>query len=322
MPKGAKPLARVLLVDDDPRSLQLLQACLHADGHELTFAADGEGALAAVADQTPDLVLLDLVMPGVDGFAVLQRLKAEAETRLVPVVVVTGLAQRDERLRAIELGADEFLSKPVDRIELLARVRALLRLKQHVDQLERTENVLRTIARTVEARDPALQEHCERLARWTTSVGAEFGLGEADLDTLRLGAYVHDIGKIGIPDSVLLKPGPLSEAERAMVRMHPVIGESILAPLASMAPVLPLVRHHHERLDGTGYPDRLHGGQITLPVRILAAVDVLDALTTHRPYRAALPISQAMEILQEEARRGWWDADVVACLAERVVPLA
>ncbi len=312
-------MPHVLLVDDDGGTLALLQAILAPDGYEVALARDGASALRAVAARPPDLVLLDIALPGVDGLSVLEEIKAAAATALVPTVVVTGSAERAERLRALELGADELLTKPVDRAELRTRVRALLRLKHHVDQLERMENVLLTMARTVEARDPDLHEHCERMTRHVTAVSQEFGLHGDDLRTIRLGACLHDIGKIGIPDAVLLKPGPLTVAERAMVRVHPEIGESILRPLASMAAVLPLVRHHHERLDGSGYPDGLRGDAIPLLVRILTVVDLFDALTSNRPYRSALPRERALAVLREEVARGWWDADVVACAARCLV---
>ncbi len=309
--------ARVLVVDDDAPSRHLLQALLSREGHELVQAGDGAAALERIAQQAPDLVLLDLNMPEVDGFSVLAQLKGEEATRLIPVVVVSGSAQRAERLRALELGADECLTKPVDRVELRVRVAALLRLKRCTDQLERTANVMLLVARAVEARDPELGQHCERLVRWVTVTGRALGVAPAELHTLRLGAYLHDIGKIGIPDAVLLKPGPLDARERELMSRHPLLGESILAPLASMAAVLPLVRHHHERLDGSGYPDGLHGEQIPLLVRILSGADVLDALTTRRPYRDALPLEQALTVITQEVARGWWDAAVVACLARQ-----
>ena len=315
-------MARVLLVDDDPGNLRLLEAVLAPDGYQVDLAVDGRSALRSIAQCVPDLVLLDLVMPGIDGLSVLERLKTEPATRLVPAVVVTGSGERAERLRAIELGADEFLIKPVDRVELRARVRALLRLKDHVDQLECTENVLVSMARTVEARDPDLREHCQRMADRATAIGRELGLGPEELRTLRLGAHLHDLGKIGIPDAVLLKAGPLTEAERAIMRGHPAIGESILRPLASMAGVLSLVRHHHEHLDGSGYPDGLRGEQISLSVRILSVTDVFDALTTRRPYRAALSDPEALAVLRQEAERDWWDRGVIDCLSRCLVPAA
>lgn len=311
-------MTRVLVVDDEPMNLRLFEALLAPEGYELECADCGEAALAAVARRIPDLVLLDLAMPGMGGLGVLEALKASERTRLTPVVVVTASTERAQRLRGIALGADEFLTKPIDRAEVRTRLRALLRLKEHMDQMERTENVLLSMARAVEARDPHLPEHCERMAAWVQRLGETFGLDAAELRTLRLGAHLHDIGKIAIPDAVLLKPGPLTIPERAMMRTHAEIGESILAPLASLAPVLPLVRHHHERLDGSGYPDRLAGAEVPQLVRILAVADVFDALTTSRPYRQALAADEAMGVLRAEVGRGWWDGEVVERLAGEV----
>jgi putative two-component system response regulator len=309
--QGGSPLPRLLLVDDDPTSLRLLRGMLSAEGYVLEDADGGDAALRAVERQAPDLVVLDLAMPGVDGFAVLRRLKGAEATRLIPCVVVTAADEREQRLRAVELGADEFLSKPVDRAELQARVRALLRLKTHIDALEHVENVLLAFARSVEARDPDTRDHCERMARRATALGRVFGLGEEALRALRLAAFLHDLGKIGLPDAVLLKPGPLTQAERMLVRHHPVLGEEILEPLRTMDAVRPLVRHHHERLDGSGYPDGLSGAEISITTRILSVCDVFDALTTHRPYRLAMPTGQAFAVLDGEVARGYWDGNVI-----------
>lgn len=308
-------MPRVLVVDDESSNVDMMCAFLARKGYDLRSADGGRTALQAVAEHPPDLVLLDLSMPDMDGFQVLQRLKTDAVTRFIPVVVVTASTERAGRLRAIHLGADDFLTKPVDRAELVVRVRSLLRLKDQVDELERSENVLLALARTVEARDPDLQQHCERMTAFVLQMGQRCGLGADELKALRLGAHLHDIGKIGLPDHVLLKPGRLTYAERALVQTHPIIGEEIVRPLASLQPVLSLIRHHHERLDGSGYPDRLGHHEVSMSVRILSVADVFDALVTRRPYRQALTAQEALAILREEAERGYWDRAVVECLA-------
>jgi len=315
---AAGGLPRVLLVDDEPANLRLLQAILSDDGYELAEAQGGQAALQEIREVPPDLVILDLAMPEVDGFEVLRSLKGDAGTHLIPVVVITASDERQLRLRAVELGADDFLNKPVDRVELRARARALVRLKRHVDELERAENVLLAFARSVEARDPDTRDHCDRLARRAVALGRTFGLDPAELRVLRLAAYLHDLGKIGLPDAVLLKPGPLTHGERLLVRQHPVLGEEILQPLRTMDAVRPLVRQHHERLDGSGYPDGLRGEQISLSVRVLSVCDVYDALVTHRPYRPALLREEAFSVLRSEARQGFWDSRVVDALADSV----
>lgn len=307
-------MARVLIVDDTAANRELMARTLGPLGHDLEFAADGRAALACIAAAPVDLVLLDLVMPGLDGFGVLEQLKAGPRTRMIPVIVVTASGERASRLRAIALGADDFATQPLDTVELKARVQALLRLKRQTDALESSEAMLMALGRSIEARDPDTHDHCERMARRVVGLGTHLGLDADALHALKLGAYLHDIGKVGIPDAVLLKPGPLVEAERALIQQHPVIGEQILRPLHTMGAVLPLVRHHHERLDGSGYPDGIAGNAIAPAVRILSAVDVFDALTTRRPYRPALDRDEALKVMGAECDAGWWDRGVVRAL--------
>lgn len=309
---------RILLVDDEPINLELMVELLQDEGHQLLLARDGKQALALCIEQTPDLVLLDLAMPKMDGFAVLQELRCKEATRLLPIVVVTAHAARAMRLRAIEMGADDFVTKPFDNLELRTRVKALLRYKTYLDELERSEGVLLSLGRIIEARDPNTLNHCERIANMARVLGARLGLSEREARALHLGAFLHDIGKVGIPDAVLLKPGPLDQAEQATMRMHPVIGEQMLRSLASMRDVLPLIRHHHERLDGSGYPDHISGDKIPAIVRVLSVCDVFDALTERRPYRNALSIDVALEILHKEVKLGYWDRTIVTALEDQL----
>lgn len=302
----------ILVVDDNGAVRELLAELLRVQGFAVVTAMDGESALAEFSRRQPDLVLLDVVMPGLDGFEVCRRLKQDPEHRLTPVVLVTGLSATEDRVRGIESGADDFLSKPVDRSELFARVRSLLSLKAHTDELERAEAVLFALARSIEGKDPYTEGHCERLSEFSAQLGARVGLAEDQLTALRRAGTVHDIGKVAVPDSILLKPGPLTPEEQAIMREHPVVGERICAPLKSFRLVLPIIRHHHEKLDGTGYPDRLQGEAIPLTARVLQLVDVYDALTTERPYKQALPDAEATAMMEEEIRKGWWDRDVFA----------
>lgn len=317
---GAPPseTARILLVDDDPAQLHLLRGMLAPDGYAFACAEGGAAAMEAIAEHAPDLVLLDLHMPEPDGFAVLARLKSEAWTARIPVVVVTASEERAERVRALEIGAEDFIPKPVERDELRARVRWLVRAKQRADESEQAENVLLALGRAVAARDPGLREHCERLAHLVLAIGQDLGLEPADLRTLRRGAYLHDIGKVALPDSALLKPGQLNAAEAAALRTHPVVGEQILRPLRTFDAVRPLVRHHHEHLDGSGYPDGLRGEQIDRLVRILSVADVFDTRRSVRPYRPALTAADALAALRAEAEGGWWDPVVVGSLGRAV----
>lgn len=309
-PPIAGRCARILIADDDPRMRELLTGLLEELGHEVLAVPDGEAALAAVAARPPDVVLSDVTMPRLSGLELCRRLKEAPATRLLPVILLT--ASGDEyKLRGIEAGADDFLGKPVNPAELRARLRSLLRLKVFTDELEHAEAVLCTLGRSIEAKDPYTEGHCERLASYAVALGRVLGLGEDDLTALRRGGYLHDLGKVAVPDAILLKAGPLTPEERAVIERHPVIGEEICRPLRSLQGVLPIIRHHHERRDGSGYPDGLRGDGIPATARILQVVDVFDALSTDRPYRRALPRGAALEVLEAEARRGWWDPEIV-----------
>ncbi|MFB3817426.1 MAG: HD-GYP domain-containing protein, partial [Candidatus Methylomirabilales bacterium] len=301
----------ILAVDDSDLDRQLLKDQLTAEGYRVTTAADGEEALQAIATQPPDLILLDVIMPRVDGYEVCRRLKADPRTILIPVVMITSLQATQERIKGIEAGADEFLSKPFNPQEMLTRVRSLLKLKRHTDELENAETVLFSLALSVEAKDPYTNGHCDRLARYSVALGRKLGLPASELKALHRGGILHDVGKIGVPDSILLKPGPLSDMERSVMQTHPIVGERICAPLKSLRLVLPIIRHHHERWDGTGYPDRLRGEAIPFTARILQVVDLYDAFTTQRPYKPAYTAEATFKIMREETAKGWWDGRLI-----------
>jgi putative two-component system response regulator len=303
--------ATIVVVDDEALHRALLTDVLEGQAYTVIAVESARAALEAAEAARPDLFLVDVVMPGMDGFELCRRLKAQESTRLVPVVLVTGLHAPEDRIRGIEAGADDFLSKPVHVAELLARVRSLVRLKRYMDQLDHAEAVLFSLARSVEAKDARLEGHCERLAHYAVAMGEALGLDAEGLEALRRGAVLHDVGKIGIPDALLFKPGPLTAEEWQVMREHPVIGERICQPLKSMRDVLPIIRHHHERWNGTGYPDGLAGPAIPLTARILQVADVFDALTTERPYRQPLTPADALSVLRQEVARGLWDPAVV-----------
>lgn len=301
----------VLVADDEEANLVLMRRFLERDGYAVDTAHDGAAALALIEQREYDLVLLDVMMPGPSGFDVCQRIKANPLTRLIPVVLITGLQDRESRLHGITTGADDFLSKPLDTAELRARVRSLISLKRHTDELDSAEQVIRTLAQTIEARDRYTEGHCARLAQYATALGERLGLADDDLIALRQGGYLHDLGKIAVPDTVLLKPGPLTPAEHALIVRHTLVGDELCRQLKALRKVQPIVRFHHERLNGSGYPDGLRGEAIPLLARIMSVVDIFDALTTDRPYRRALTIDQALETLTDEARRGWRQPDLV-----------
>ena len=309
---------RVLVVDDLPDNLEMLRELLEPEGYCVETAADGQEAIDKALAAPPDLVLMDVSMPRVDGLEACRRLKADPRTRLVPVVLVTALGHRENRLRGIAAGADDFLTKPVDIEQLLARARSALRLKALVDQLEEAENVLGSLANAVEAKDSYTRGHSDRVARWAENLAQRAGLDRETCRNVRRAGLIHDIGKIGTPSDYLYKPGPLTQEEMSIMRQHPVIGFSICRPLRTLAPLLPLIRGHHERLDGGGYPDGLRAEAIPTALRCLTVADIFDALTSVRAYRDASPADKALDILAEEARAGLWDANVVALLAELV----
>lgn len=298
---------KILIVDDESAARTALEMLLRREGFEVRDASSGETALVECASFRPDLILLDIMMPGLSGFEVCRRIKATPETRLTPVVLITGLSEPIDRIAGINAGADDFLSKPIDMNELLARARSLLRIKQYTDELESAEVVLESLALSIEARDPYTRGHCDRLAEMSVGLGRRLGMSPEELKALRQGGSVHDIGKVVIPDAILLKPGPLTSAEMAVIRKHPEAGERICAPLKTFRLVLPIIRHHHEKFDGSGYPDGLRGEDIPLTARILQLADVYDALTTERVYRKAAPPEEGLKIMDREASQGWWD---------------
>jgi len=304
---GDTMAGKILVVDDDATNRELLQEFLVAEGLEVVTAPDGRSSLEAFARLKPDLVLLDVNMPFLDGFDVCCRLKSNPETRLTPVLLVTALSATEDRVRGIKAGADGFLSKPFDHSELLAHVRSLLSLKAYTDELERAESVLFALARSIEGKDPYTEGHCERLSGYGARLGERIGLAEDQVIALRRAGIIHDIGKVAVPDAILLKPGRLTPEEFQIMQEHPVVGERICAPLKSFRSVLPIIRHHHEKLNGSGYPDGLKGEEIPMTARVLQIVDVYDALTTQRPYKRAFSRVEALEIMEEEVKKGWWD---------------
>jgi putative two-component system response regulator len=310
-PAPSKRAGRVLIVDDIEGNIILLRDLLEPEGYEVVSAPCGTVALERVAAHRPDVVLCDIRMPDQTGFEVCRALKADPVTRLIPVVLMTALSEQDDRVRALDAGADDFLAKPFDPTELAARVRSLMRLKRFTDDLDSAETVLRSLAQMIELRDLYTRGHCERLAAYATLLGAELHLGDEDISALHRGGYFHDIGKIGIPDAILLKPSALTSDEYTRMKEHTVIGDQLCGQLRTLSTVRSIVRSHHERLDGSGYPDGLRGEEVPLLAQIIGIVDVYDAITTARPYKPALTPEDACEQLREEARRGWRDAGIV-----------
>src|SRR5277367_2325905 len=302
---------RVLVVDDNPDTMVLMRELLATRGYEVVAVASAAQAENEIRRELPDLILSDVVMPGKSGYELCREVKDNPATRLIPFVLITGLSDREDKLRGIEAGADDFLNKPIFSEELFARVKSLLKLKEFTDELETAESVLCTLGLSVESRDPYTEGHCERLAENASNLGRHLGLNEESIVALRRGGYLHDLGKIAVPDDILKKGTNLTDEEWVIMKQHPLTGENICRPLKSLRLVLPIIRNHHEHSDGSGYPDGLRRGEIPLLPRILQVVDVYDALCTARPYKPVLSHEQAALTMRQEAESGLWDAELV-----------
>jgi putative two-component system response regulator len=312
---------RVLIVDDSPAIAELLAQALRFEGYQVAIAEDGLAALAQVAAHRPDLILLDLDLPGLTGDAVCRQLKADPATRLIPVVMVTAQGAMQSRLDACNYGADDFLAKPFHLIEVTTRCRSLLRIKRLIEERDSAEAVVFALARAVEAKSPYTHGHSERVMHYALVLADTVGVGAAERELLGKGALLHDIGKISIPDAILDKPGRLTPAEFEVIKDHTVQGAHIVEPLISMREAVPLIRWHHERLDGGGYPDGLAGDAIPPLVRILSVADVYDSLSSDRPYRGPIPHGQCLQMLRDNALSGGLDPELVAAFCTVVVPL-
>lgn len=306
----------ILVADDDHKNIKIMKTMLSSMGYNVLACDSGTSALSVIRENPPDLVLLDIMMPNMDGYEICRRIKGRESTRQIPVILLTALNDKESKIRGIEAGADDFISKPPDRNELLARIKSLIKVKNLNKKLASFESILFSIANTVEAKDRYTRGHIRRVADLAVSIGKILGMSEGELESLWIGGILHDIGKIATPLEILNKPGRLNDAEKNIMRQHPHTGYLICHPLKrNLKDALDIIRHHHEYLDGTGYPDMLKDEEISAPARIMAAVDIYDALTTDRPYRSAMPSEDAFGILFSLARRGKIDAKVVESLA-------
>lgn len=305
------PPAHVLVVEDDAAVSKVFARMLSAEGYSVQTAPDADSAREVIEHQPPDVILLDVMLPGTDGFSMCRCIKDNASTRLTPVILVTALADRESRIKGRRAGADDFLTKPVDRQELIARVGAAARLKRYTDDLDSAASIVMTLAVMIEARDGITEGHCHRMANYATAVGRALGLAAADLQALHRGGFLHDIGMLAIPPSVLLKAGPLEPDEFERIKSHTIVGDDLCRNLRSLQAVRPIVRHHHERRDGTGYPDGLCGDEIPLLAQIISVVDLYDAVTHARPYQRTHSSDEAIRLLRTQVDQGLRDATIV-----------
>ncbi len=309
--------SKILIVDDEHKNLKLLEAILMPLNYQVIKATNGKEALSIVNRVDVDLILLDIMMPSMDGYEVCTRLKRSENTRLIPVIMLTALVDKEAKIKGIEAGADDFISKPLEKIELITRIKSLIKVKTLNNNLANLESVLYSLANAVEAKDEYTKGHVSRVSELSVALGKKLGLSEKNLKEIKFGGIIHDIGKIGIPNTILNKPGALNDDEFEIIKDHCNLGYKICEPLKKTLGVsLDIVRYHHEKLDGSGYPEGLRTEDIPIGAKIMAVVDIYDALVTDRPYRKAIPKEKALDILRQEADNGKLDKKIVEHLTE------
>lgn len=284
---------------------------LKAFPYEVQKTYDGEQALEMVKKDPPDLILLDLMMPKLSGYEVCQRLKSDSKTAFIPIIIVTALRELEDKIRAIECGSDDFLIKPFNKVELTTRIKSLLRLKELHDALDDSESVVFTLAEALEAKDIYTRGHSERVAKYSVILAKEMGWSDQEVEEIRRGSLLHDIGKIGVKEEILNKAERLTQEELEHIRTHPARGYEICKNLKSFRNLLPIIRSHHERMDGKGHPDGLKGDEIPVSARICSITDAFDAMTSNRPYRKGVTPLQAANIFERELDSGQWDPEIV-----------
>jgi putative two-component system response regulator len=312
-----KDIAKVLIVEDSEANIMIMESFLKKENYDVIIARDGEEALEIVQKIEPDVILLDLDLPKMNGYEVTEKLKGDENLRFIPIVIVTAQNEMKSKLKGIELGADDYLMKPFNKLELLTRVKSLIKLKRMNDSVESSEAVLFALARAIEAKDKYTEGHSERVSLYSSRLAAHIGMSADEVKTIKRGGLLHDIGKIGITEAILCKPAPLDEEEYNIMREHPVIGSKIAEPLRNASAVLNMIRYHHEEFDGTGHPDKLKGEEIPLEARIISIADTYDAIITTRPYRKGAPKSVAFEVLKK-GRGTQWDPKLVDSFIEMI----
>jgi putative two-component system response regulator len=308
----------VLVVDDVSANLELMEAVFHRAGYTVHLASGANTALDIFNSYSIDIAVLDVMMPGINGFELCKKLKGMTEKFFFPVILLTALNDKKNRITGIECGADDFISKPFDVPELLTKIKSLLKLRELHEELDHSENIIFSLIAAMEANDYYTKGHSTRVGDLAKDFGSFLGFSEKELEVLKKAGILHDIGKIGFSDKILRKPESLTEEETKIIRKHPLIGESICRPLLSMQSVLPGIRSHHERWDGKGYPDMLRGEDIPLMARILAILDSYDAMASIRPYRDKRTTEFVLSVMEKEQYAGQWDPELTGLFLQMV----
>lgn len=308
---------RILIVDDIPTNIKILESFLLPLKYEIMKAHNGEDALSIINRTDIDIVLLDVMMPVMDGFEVCRHIKSNERTRIIPVIMVTALDDSEAKIKAIESGADDFITKPPNRLELQARVKSLIQVKSLNSNLADLESVLFSLANTVEAKDEYTRGHTRRVSEIGVELAKKMGLSAKEIKEIKIGGIIHDIGKIGVPKAILSKPDKLTPEEFEIMKQHPYTGYTICRPLKqSLGTVLDIIYYHHEKLDGSGYPVGLKEENIPTGAKVMAVADIYDALTSDRPYRKAMPKEKALNIIRQDVEEGKLDRQIFEYLLE------
>jgi putative two-component system response regulator len=312
----------ILVVDDMKSNLELLEAIFTKEGYKVYSALGSTAALEIFKRQPVDLAVVDVMMPGIDGFELCNTIKGMSDKRFFPVILLTALTDRNSRIRGLESGADDFISKPFDTSELLVKIKSLLKLRALQEELDHSENIILTLAVAMEARDPYTKGHSSRVSKILIDFAGFLALSEKDKDEMKKAGILHDIGKICLSQALLRKPGPLTREEIEMIKTHATLGEDLCKPLVSMKRILPAIRHHHERWDGTGFPDRLAGQDIPIMARFLSIADTFDAMVSVRPYRDRRTVKLSLETMRVEQYSGQWDPELLEYFLDMMSPFA
>lgn len=300
-------ITSILVVDDIEAHAELMEALLTGEGYKVHITTNVQEAIRITEYLSPDLAILDVMMPYMNGYELCKRLKSLSGKKYFPIILLTGLDQLKDKITGIEAGADDFFNKPFNSIELTTKIRSLIKLKRLQDELDHSEDIILTLAVAIEAKDPYTKGHSERVSNLSKKLAIFIGLSEAESITIKKAATLHDIGKIGLKEDILHKKEPLHKNELELIRKHPVIGEGICKPLHSLKQILPGIRHHHERWDGKGYPDRLKGEDIPIIARIINVIDSFDVIVSERPYRKSHSTNEAINLMNTEKSSGQWD---------------